>query len=90
MATVASRGIKDFVFEWEGKDRSGKIVRAAKYALREKNQVKATLRRRAFCQPRSRSAPDERGQKDQAQRHRAVHAPDGHDDEGRRSAASGI
>ena len=27
MATVAARGIKDFVFEWEGKDRSGKIVR---------------------------------------------------------------
>ena len=27
MATAASRGIKDFVFEWEGKDRTGKIVR---------------------------------------------------------------
>ena len=27
MATAASKGIKEFVFEWEGKDRNGKIVR---------------------------------------------------------------
>lgn len=28
MATAAaSKDIKDFVFEWEGKDRAGKIVR---------------------------------------------------------------
>ena len=44
MATAASRGIKDFVFEWEGKDRSGKIVRGEIRAAGE-NQVKATLRR---------------------------------------------
>jgi len=44
MATVASRGIKDAVFEWEGKDRSGKIVRGEVRASGE-NQVKATLRR---------------------------------------------
>ena len=44
MATAASRGIKDIVFEWEGKDRSGKIVRGEVRAAGE-NQVKATLRR---------------------------------------------
>ncbi|MPM62176.1 Type II secretion system protein F [bioreactor metagenome] len=44
MATAASRGIKDFVFEWEGKDRSGKIVRGELRAAGE-NQVKASLRR---------------------------------------------
>ncbi|MDR2334880.1 MAG: type II secretion system F family protein [Burkholderiaceae bacterium] len=44
MATAASRGIKDFVFEWEGKDRAGKVVRGEIRAAGE-NQVKATLRR---------------------------------------------
>ncbi|MDF1485466.1 type II secretion system F family protein [Ramlibacter sp. H39-3-26] len=44
MATVASRDIKDFVFEWEGKDRNGKPVRGEIRAVGE-NQVQATLRR---------------------------------------------
>jgi type IV pilus assembly protein PilC len=44
MATATSRDIKDFVFEWEGKDRSGKVVRGEVRASGE-NQVKATLRR---------------------------------------------
>ncbi|MCZ2103041.1 MAG: type II secretion system F family protein [Comamonadaceae bacterium] len=44
MATIASKGIKDFVFEWEGKDRNGKIVRGEVRAGGE-NQVQATLRR---------------------------------------------
>lgn len=45
MATAATvRSQKDFVFEWEGKDRNGKIVRGELRALGE-NQVKATLRR---------------------------------------------
>ncbi|WP_404301874.1 type II secretion system F family protein [Alicycliphilus denitrificans] len=51
MATVASRGIKDFVFEWEGKDRSGKIVRGEVRAAGE-NQVKATLRRQGVLPTR--------------------------------------
>ena len=44
MATVASRGVQEFVFEWEGKDRSGKAVRGEIRAAGE-NQVKASLRR---------------------------------------------
>lgn len=44
MATVAAQRVKDFVFEWEGKDRHGKIVRGEIRASGE-NQIKATLRR---------------------------------------------
>ncbi|MCY1163722.1 type II secretion system F family protein [Polaromonas sp.] len=44
MATVASRGIQEFVFEWEGKDRGGKQVKGEIRASGE-NQVKASLRR---------------------------------------------
>ena len=45
MATaVAKRDVKDFVFEWEGKDRNGKVVRGETRAVGE-NQVHASLRR---------------------------------------------
>ncbi|MFE8643647.1 type II secretion system F family protein [Sphingomonas sp. NCPPB 2930] len=44
MATAASRDIKEFVYEWEGKDRQGKPVRGELRASGE-NQVQATLRR---------------------------------------------
>jgi type IV pilus assembly protein PilC len=45
MATAAaSRDIKEFVFEWEGKDRNGKQVRGETRAVGE-NQVKSALRR---------------------------------------------
>lgn len=44
MATATSRDIKEFVFEWEGKDRNGKQVRGEVRASGE-NQVKASLRR---------------------------------------------
>lgn len=45
MATAASvKGVKEFVFEWEGKDRGGKQVRGETRAAGE-NQVKASLRR---------------------------------------------
>jgi len=43
-ATASSRTIKDYVFEWEGKDRNGKIVRGEIRAVGE-NQVQAALRR---------------------------------------------
>ena len=44
MVTAAAKGIKEFVFEWEGKDRSGKQIRGEIRAAGE-NQVKSTLRR---------------------------------------------
>ncbi len=44
MATAISKDIKEYVFEWEGKDRNGKPVRGEVRAAGE-NQVQATLRR---------------------------------------------
>ena len=44
MATVASKSIKEFVFEWEGKDRGGRQVKGEIRAAGE-NQVKSALRR---------------------------------------------
>jgi type IV pilus assembly protein PilC len=48
MATaVAARDIKDFVFEWEGKDKTGKIVRGELRAGGEA-MVSASLRRQGI------------------------------------------
>jgi type IV pilus assembly protein PilC len=44
MATAAVRDVKDFVFEWEGKDKNGKVVRGEVRSGGEA-QVSATLRR---------------------------------------------
>lgn len=44
MATEKSKNVKEFVFEWEGKDRGGKQVRGELRAGGE-HQVQATLRR---------------------------------------------
>jgi len=44
MATAKSKGTKEFVFEWQGKDRNGKQVRGETRASGE-NQVQAALRR---------------------------------------------
>ena len=44
MATAAIKGVSDFVYEWEGKDRGGKQVKGELRAAGE-NQVKASLRR---------------------------------------------
>ena len=43
-ATASSRSIKEHVFEWEGKDRNGKLVRGEVRAVGE-NQVQSALRR---------------------------------------------
>ena len=47
MATAVSKSIKDVVFEWEGKDRNGKVVRGETRAGGE-NQVQASLRRQGI------------------------------------------
>ena len=51
MATATSRDIKEFVFEWEGKDRNGKQVRGETRASGE-NQVQASLRRQGVLPTR--------------------------------------
>jgi len=47
MATAQSKGAKEQVFEWEGKDRNGKAVRGEMRAIGE-NQVLASLRRQGI------------------------------------------
>lgn len=47
MATAQSKNAKEVVFEWEGKDRSGKLVRGEIRAAGE-NQVLASLRRQGI------------------------------------------
>jgi type IV pilus assembly protein PilC len=47
MATAKTKGTKEIVFEWEGKDRGGKIVRGEMRAAGE-NQVQAALRRQGI------------------------------------------
>ncbi|MCW8164559.1 type II secretion system F family protein [Verminephrobacter aporrectodeae subsp. tuberculatae] len=49
MATAVSskKNIKDFVFEWEGKDRNGKVVKGELRAIGE-NQIQASLRRQGI------------------------------------------
>ena len=46
-ATAKSKGPKELVFEWEGKDRGGKVVRGEMRAAGE-NQVMASLRRQGI------------------------------------------
>jgi type IV pilus assembly protein PilC len=44
MATAKKPEVKDFIFEWEGKDRNGKIIKGEQRAVSE-NQVIAAMRR---------------------------------------------
>lgn len=47
MATSISRGVREYVYEWEGKDRQGKPVRGELRASGE-TQVQVTLRRQGI------------------------------------------
>ena len=47
MATAAPSGSKEMVFEWQGKDRNGKLARGEMRAMGE-NQVQASLRRQGI------------------------------------------
>ena len=46
-AVAAARGPKEFTFNWEGKDKTGKLVRGEMRATGD-NVVKATLRRQGI------------------------------------------
>ncbi|MCD2512994.1 type II secretion system F family protein [Comamonas endophytica] len=59
---MATAGIQDFVFEWEGKDRHGKIVRGETRAGGE-NQVQATLRRQGIFPTRIKKRRTRSGKK---------------------------
>ena len=62
MATAASRSVKDFVFEWEGRDRNGKQVRGEMRAVGE-NQVMAALRRQGVLPTKVRKRRARSGRK---------------------------
>ncbi|WP_342129960.1 type II secretion system F family protein [Hydrogenophaga sp. OTU3427] len=47
MATATQKNVKEYLFEWEGKDRNGKTVRGETRAAGE-NQVQASLRRQGI------------------------------------------
>lgn len=47
MATATQKKVKEYLFEWEGKDRNGKTVRGETRAAGE-NQVQASLRRQGI------------------------------------------
>ncbi len=61
MAT-AKAAVKDFVFEWEGKDRGGKVVRGELRAVGE-NQVQAALRRQGILTTKIKKRRMRSGQK---------------------------
>ncbi|MGA0570151.1 type II secretion system F family protein [Variovorax sp. VNK109] len=62
MATAASRDIKEFVYEWEGKDRNGKQVRGELRASGE-NQVQAYLRRQGILSSKIKKRRSRSGKK---------------------------
>ena len=66
MATAAqhpvSKEFKEVIFEWEGKDRNGKIVRGELRASGE-NQVQATLRRQGIVATKVRKRKMRSGKK---------------------------
>jgi len=69
MAT-ASKSVKDYVFEWEGKDRNGKTVRGELRAVGE-NQVQASLRRQGIvAQKIKRRSPTAHREAETAKAHR--------------------
>ena len=60
MATLTTGKVDEFVFEWEGRDRQGRIMRGEARAAGE-NQVQAALRRQGLSQVRIRKRQVGRG-----------------------------
>jgi type IV pilus assembly protein PilC len=60
MATSAIKSVKEFVFEWEGKDRKGKQVRGEIRAASE-NVVQASLRRQGVLPSKIKKRPTRSG-----------------------------
>jgi hypothetical protein len=90
MATAAlAKNVEGSIFEWEGKDKNGKVVRGEIRAGGEA-VVSASLRRQGILITKIKKRRTSGGKRDQAEGHRHLHAPAGHDDEGRRAAAAGV
>ena len=62
MATATASKVREFVFEWEGRDRNGKQVRGETRAGGE-NQVQASLRRQGVTPTKIKKRRNRRGQK---------------------------
>ena len=60
MARSPTARVEEFIFEWEGRDRQGRIVRGEARAAGE-NQVQANLRRQGVSQLRIRKRKQRRG-----------------------------
>lgn len=60
MARSPTARVEEFIFEWEGRDRQGRIVRGEARAAGE-NQVQANLRRQGMSQLRIRKRKQRRG-----------------------------
>jgi type IV pilus assembly protein PilC len=87
MATAAAaKGVKEFVFEWEGKDKNGKIVRGEMRAGGEA-MVSASLRRQGILVNKVKKRRTSGG-KSIKQKDIAVFTRQLHDDARRRAAAA--
>jgi type IV pilus assembly protein PilC len=62
MATAKSSGTKEFLFEWEGKDRGGKVIRGEMRAAGQ-HQVMASLRRQGVLPGKVKKRKMRSGQK---------------------------
>ncbi|MES2483701.1 MAG: type II secretion system F family protein [Pseudomonadota bacterium] len=62
MATATASKVREYVFEWEGRDRNGKQVRGETRAGGE-NQVQASLRRQGVTPTKIKKRRNRRGQK---------------------------
>lgn len=86
MATTTSSDKQEVVFEWQGKDRDGKIVRGEMRAMGE-NQVQASLRRQGILPTKIKKRRMSSG-KNHTQGLGHLHTSAGHHDEGRCAAAA--
>ncbi len=62
MATATASKVREYVFEWEGRDRNGKQIRGETRAGGE-NQVQASLRRQGVTPTKIKKRRNRRGQK---------------------------
>jgi hypothetical protein len=88
MATAAiAKNTKESIFEWEGKDKNGKLVRGEIRAGGEA-VVSASLRRQGILITKVKKRRTSGGRSIKQKGHRDLHAPVGDDDESRRATVA--